>query len=157
MQTPFSISKGNPIKLLIPKIGVSANIVTVGTTTSGNLDVPQNLVDVGWYKGGNRPGDFGNAVIDGHEVDELGFGAVFKKLHLLESGDEVIVLTDKNEKLIFNVLKKETYDYEDAPMKDIFGGSVSKNLNLITCAGDYIYKAKTKDKRLVIFTTEKVE
>ena len=146
-------SLATPMQITIPKINLQAKIIPVGKTVNGNLDVPKSLTDTGWYKNGVKPGEIGNAVIDGHEVDALGFAAIFKNLHLLNIGDNIIIENEDKQKLIFSVLKTEIYPYDAAPLPDIFGTSTKRNLNLITCEGDFISLIKTKNKRLVVYTT----
>lgn len=142
-----------PRRLIIPKIGIDTTILPVGTNQDGNMDVPKNLLNVGWYKDGVMPGNQGNSVIAGHEVDQFGLGVVFNHLHELSPGDKIFVISEKNEKIPFTVVKKEIYDYNKAPLDEIFGKSNDRNLNLITCNGDYKYSLGTKDKRLVVYAT----
>jgi sortase (surface protein transpeptidase) len=77
----------------------------------------------------------------------------FKNLFLLKPGDEILVETKDKDKIKFVVVEKEVYDYRTAPLEKIFGVTSTKNLNLITCSGDFIRSAQTKDKRVVIFAT----
>lgn len=149
------INIATPTKIIIPKIGVETKVLPVGKTFSGNMEVPNSLKNVGWYKFGSKPGEEGNAVIAGHEVDELGFGAIFKNLHLLKPGDEIFVENVLGEKITFVVQNSEIYNYNNAPLQKIFGDSIKSNLNLITCEGNFISKLKTKDQRLVVFTSLK--
>ena len=149
-----SIEISTPTKILIPRINLTAKIVPVGKTMAGNLDVPKSLVNTGWYKLGIKPGEKGNAVIDGHEVDSLGLGAIFKNLYLLKTGDQIIIENENSEKLFFSIIKTEIYDYGQAPLNEIFGPSETRNLNLITCEGDYVTKLATKNKRLVVYSIQ---
>src|SRR4051812_43700300 len=49
-----------PTKLIIPSVGVTSKILSVGTTKGGNMDTPHNFEDVGWYKNGPKPGETGS-------------------------------------------------------------------------------------------------
>jgi len=50
------------------------------------MDVPKGLNNIGWFNLGPRPGENGNAVIDGHYgVWKNGKGAVFNNLHKLRT------------------------------------------------------------------------
>ncbi len=149
------VEKSNllPTKLIIPKIGLEAKIIPVGIDNFGNMENLPDLKKVGWYKYGAKPGETGNSTINGHEVDTLGFGAVFKNLYLLKEGDEILIETEKGEKIKFLVKEKKIYDYKNAPLEKIFGKSNERNLNLITCEGNFLRGAQTKNKRLVVFAT----
>lgn len=144
-----------PTKIIIPKIGIDTKVLPVGRTFSGSMEVPNSLKNVGWYKYGVHPGEKGNAVIAGHEIDELGFGAIFKNLYLLKPGDEIVIETEGSGRIEFVVQNTEVYKYNDAPLEKIFGNSSNSNLNLITCEGTFISRLKTKDQRLIVFSTLK--
>src|SRR6185369_4384139 len=55
-----------PTRLRIETAGVNAPVQRVGVGKSGNMAVPTNYTDVGWYREGVVPGEAGSAVIDGH-------------------------------------------------------------------------------------------
>jgi LPXTG-site transpeptidase (sortase) family protein len=151
----INFASATPTKIIIPKLGIETKVLPVGKTKEGALDVPNSLKNVGWYIGGVRPGERGNAVIDGHEVDELGFGAVFKNLYLLEPGDSIFVENENGDRLEFQVNQSLVYDFKNAPLEKIFGNASTSNLNLITCNGEFLRELKTKDKRLVVYTNLK--
>lgn len=145
---------GQPVRLTIPSIGVDADIESVGLSWRGNgeMGVPTNFTDVGWYNGGVLPGMPGNAVIDGHLDGKDVPRAVFYDLDRLQPGDVVEVMDEEGNTLTFRVVRSALYDY-DAPTADIFTGDASQaRLNLITCAGDWDTTAKLYDKRIVVFT-----
>lgn len=141
----------SPQTLFIPKLGVTAAIQHVGLTKSGNMAVPSNYTDVGWYELGAAPGEEGNAVIAGHLDTGFGLPAVFIDLDELAPGDVIIVRDDSGDEAQFVVERLATYDYTDAPMEEIFGTSTEARLNLITCDGVWDPASKTYSKRLVVF------
>jgi sortase A len=149
----LSTNIGTPDLLVVPSIGVKAKIEPVQKTSTGNLDVPKNLSSVGWYSLGTKPGDIGNAVMAGHEVDQFGLGVVFRHLNKLRIGDVIEVHDVDRKKVRFEVTRTEVYEYDKAPLSEIFGTSTSKNLNLITCNGNFVHKLGTKDMRLVVYST----
>ncbi|MGA9287618.1 MAG: sortase [Anaerobacillus sp.] len=138
-----------PVKVEIPSIDVKTTIEKVGVLENGQMGVPSNINDVGWFEPGFKPGTKGNAVLAGH-VDSKTGPAIFFYLKKLSKGDEVI-LTDKNgEKLTFVVTGKESYPYTDSPIEKIFGATDSRNLNLITCTGTFNRSKGTHEERLVV-------
>ena len=142
-----------PNRLVIDKIGLDTLVVSVGQTRNGNMQVPDSLRKVGWYKYGPKPGEKGNAVIAGHEVNAFNMGAVFDKLDLLKEGDIIKVVSENNDELRFVVTKTAVYKYDEAPLNEIFGPASESNLNLITCQGSFLADLSTKDQRLVVFST----
>ncbi len=145
---------GQPSRLIIPAIGVSATIESVGLFWNGDgeMGIPSNFTDVAWYNGGPLPGMPGSAVIDGHLDGRNVREAVFYKLGDLKPGDLVEVVDRGGKTWKFQVVRLATYDY-NASTSDIFSGDASKaRLNLITCAGNWIKNKKLYNKRVVIFT-----
>ena len=149
------IQFGTPTRLNIPKLGVTANVEAVALDIKNNMDVPQKVEDVGWYKLGVKPGEKGNAVIDGHYDDITGAPVVFYNLISLQVGDPIETVDNNGKKLTFIVQKKANYAYNQFPLLEVFGQSNGKNLNLITCSGTWDKNNKTYADRLVIYSTLK--
>lgn len=143
-----------PVRLIIPAIGVNANIQSVGLFWNGDgeMGIPTNFTDVAWYNGGPLPGMPGSAVIDGHLDGRNIEKAVFYNLGNLKPGDLVEVVDAGGATWQFQVVRLATYDY-NATTTDIFAGDASRaRLNLITCAGDWVKSQKLYNKRIVVFT-----
>ncbi|MGE6553719.1 sortase domain-containing protein [Exiguobacterium artemiae] len=140
-----------PKTLTIDQLKVKTNIEQVGLDKKGAMGTPKNEQQVGWYKFGPRPGDVGNAVIDGHTDTKTG-PAVFYQLHELKKGDKIEIKDESGRNLVFRVKKLVEYGHLDAPLEKIFGASDQRNLNLITCIGTYDENEGTYDNRLVVFT-----
>ncbi|WP_183163962.1 class F sortase [Alteribacter keqinensis] len=139
-----------PASIEIPSLNITADIESLGLTETGGMDVPDDGKTVGWYNRGAKPGARGNAVLAGH-VDDYTGPAVFFDLKDLNVGDEVIVY-GKDEILVFEVKMMESYPYENAPLKQIFGYTNSQRLNLITCTGEFDREQRTHRERLVVYT-----
>ena len=140
-----------PASIEIPAIDVTSTIENVGELENGQMGVPKEINNVGWFEPGILPGSQGSAVMAGH-IDSLTGPAIFYKLDQLKTNDEVIVKGADGESLTFVVTKTETYPRKEAPIEQIFGFSYGSRLNLITCTGDFNKKAKTHEERLVVYT-----
>ena len=140
-----------PGRLEIPKLNVDAVIEDVGRIENGQMGVPQNPDNIGWFEPGVKPGAQGNAVMAGH-IDSMTGPAVFYDLEKLKKGDEIIVHGKDDEVLRFVVTKTEKYPRNDSPVDDIFGFNYSSGLTLITCTGEFNRKAKTHEERFVVYT-----
>jgi len=145
----------DPVRLIIPTIGINAPVESVGTQPNADLATPTKnpWVDVGWYNLGPKPGERGSAVIDGHLDRPGGFPAVFWYLRDLQVGDEVLVRSNSGKTLRFQVTRIAFYAPQDAPIQDIFGNWGGTYLNLITCAGDWIPSQHQTNLRLVVYTS----
>jgi LPXTG-site transpeptidase (sortase) family protein len=143
-----------PVRLIIPAIGVDANIQSVGMwwKVPTDMGIPTNFTDVGWYNLGPRPGEPGSAVIDGHLDGATVAQAVFYNLGKLQPGDSVEVVDAGGKTLHFVVVATKLFDY-NATTTDIFNNDTSKaRLNLITCAGDWVKGQGQYNQRVVVFT-----
>jgi LPXTG-site transpeptidase (sortase) family protein len=152
-KTATSATFGLPVRLLIPKLGVDTNITYMGLTKSGDMDVPPDLVNVGWYKYGTKPGEVGSAVIAGHLEGTKDLG-VFIGLDKLQPGDLVKIRNDRDEIIEFIVRDKHTYKQDERP-SEIFNSSDGSHLNLITCTGVWSNAQQRYSHRLVVFTDKK--
>ena len=151
-----------PLRLRIPALSLSASVMPVGATSSGQMDAPTSAAvnspywtSVFWYKGGVAPGQEGNAVIAGH-VDRVGGNpAVFWSLNTLKAGDQIFIETSGQASLKFVVDRVVSYSATAPTQEDInavFGPSNIHHLNLITCSGTWVNGGY--DQRLVVFTTQ---
>lgn len=150
-----SDTMADPVRLVIPSIGVNATVETVGILNNGDLATPTRSpwTDVGWFVSGPQPGGQGSAVIDGHLDRPGGYPAVFWNLRYMQVGGRVMVVSASGKTLNFQVTRVAFYAPEAAPIQAIFGNSGGTYLNLITCAGDWIPSQHQTTLRLVVYTT----
>ncbi|PFG03014.1 class F sortase [Bacillus sp. es.036] len=141
-----------PDQLSIPAINVDANVEHVGQLPDGQMDVPRDDRNVGWYEPGAKPGERGNAVLAGH-VDNKTGPSVFFHLGDLEAGDLVTVTDEHGLAYDFEVHAVESYPRNNAPLEKVFGTSSKSSLNLITCTGTFDRDAGTHEERMVVYTT----
>jgi LPXTG-site transpeptidase (sortase) family protein len=143
-------SFGIPVRLKIPTIDVEANIESFGVDSKGEMEVPDNTVDVGWFGIGPRPGEIGSAVMAGHLDGNNGETGVFNNLDKLKPGDKIYV--EDNKKTLINFVVRETRTYDPGYAEDVFSSNDKAHLNLITCDGIWNGIKKSYSKRLVVFT-----
>jgi LPXTG-site transpeptidase (sortase) family protein len=138
------------MRLSIPAIKVEANIQEVGVNSKGEMDVPGNIFEVGWFKLGPKPGEKGSAVISGHFNGKNNEAGVFIDLDKLKVGDKVYVEDGKGFSTSFVVRETQTYipGYAD----DVFSKGEGVYLNLVTCDGVWDGGKKSFSKRLVVYT-----
>lgn len=138
----------HPVRLIIPSIGLNAQVESVGINSQGEMEVPSgDSPNVGWYKHGTIPGNVGSAVVDAHVY------AAFEKLRYLKVGSEVIVENANGERLTFVVNDSRVYKLGELTSGMLFGKRDARRLNLITCAGQPTADGSTYTHRLVVYTT----
>ena len=147
-----ALSRANqPVRLLIPALEIDAPIEAVGQDDNHWMKAPSGDDQVAWYNLGPKPGETGNAVIAGHLDDVRGRPAVFWRLDELKAGDEIIVRFGNGQELRFAVMTVEDYASSEAPMERIFGVDFERDLNLITCDGEWNAASKLYERRLVVY------
>jgi LPXTG-site transpeptidase (sortase) family protein len=151
----YSVASSSlPSRLIIPSLGINANIQYVGVNAQGNMRAPDNFTDVSWYQYGTVPGMIGSAVMAGHVDNGLGLDGVFKHLTDLKVDDDVYIQTIGGTRLHFKVSDIEVYPYQSVPTTTLFAQHDAARLNLITCDGSWVSGGDTYDHRIVIYTRE---
>ncbi len=145
-------NSGSIGRLKIPKIGVDAQIESMGFTQSGDMESPNGPQYVGWYKFGARPGEKGSAVIDGHYGRWInGEASVFDNLNQLSKDDNLYITDQKGQTTTFTVRASHTYKPNDNDTNVFISNDGKAHLNLITCEGVWNEVQKTYSNRLVVF------
>lgn len=147
----------SPTRLRIPVINIDTNIEHIGLTKSGEIDVPINPQNVGWFSLGIRPGDLGSAVIDGHSGYKNNKPVAFDSLHKLKKGDKVYIEDELGVTTTFMVRVVRNYGKNENVPKVFVSHDGKSHLNLITCAGIWNVADKTHSSRLVVFTDKLLE
>ncbi len=151
VETELPVLVSRPITLKIDKLGIEADVETVGMDSQGRMDVPKLDGNVAWYELGVKPGELGSAVVAGHFDSSTGLPAVFYELDSLVVGDEITIIDEVGRSQVFKVREKALYLDSEFPISDVFGRSDGRWLNLITCAGDFDQTAKNYSERRVVF------
>lgn len=144
--TTKKISSITPYELSIPSIKLDTSVIPVGLNAKGEMDVPSGKTNnVGWYKGGAKPGAVGSAVLDAHVF------AAFKNLDDVKVGDSVYVTDVHGNELHYIIEKTETLPLAQISTQKLFNRSDTARLNLITCAGKYRATMGTYDHRFIAY------
>ncbi|MEU5670349.1 sortase [Micromonospora sp. NPDC047753] len=126
-QSAVGLARSAPTSIEIPRIGVNATIMSLGTNPDGTVQVPplEKADQAGWYEPGASPGETGNAVIVGH-VDSAVLGpAVFFDLGALTPGDTVTVRRADGVPATFTVDSVKSYPKTAFPTELVYGPSLS--------------------------------
>jgi hypothetical protein len=126
-----------PVRLSIPALGVSAPITATGVQAGGQLAIPADPADVGWWAGGASPGDATGAVILAGHIDSAasGPGALFR-LADLRPGETVTVDADGGD-YRYRVVALRGYAKTALPAAAIFSQQVTARLVIISCGGPF--------------------
>jgi sortase A len=130
-----------PTRLTIPSVGIDQPVVPVGWSMipapGGGVKSEWDVADfaVGHHKGSVNPGQRGNVVMSGH-VDYK--GEVFRNLHKVSKGDEIILHTEKGQYIYvatdLKIVREEGVSDEQKRANARFMNQTpDRTLTLITC------------------------
>lgn len=151
----YTVPATDPKYLIIPTIGVNeARIMRLGLTSNGQIGVPDNIYDTGWYDGSAKPGQSGAMFIYGH-VSSWTANGVFYNLKTLVPGNLVTIVRGDNTTYRYQVVSTKIYQYNNVDMSQVLApiDSNEPGLNLMTCAGQVIKGTSEFNERLVVFTS----
>lgn len=122
----------------LPSLRVRSAIRPVGVDGEGNLEIPEDVSQVGWYRFGPRPGDrAGSTVLSGHvDSAEQGQGAFFR-LRELEPGDPVVIRTSDGKVRNYRVVSREEWPKAEVPLDRLFSRGGAARITLVTCGGGF--------------------
>ncbi len=140
-----------PARLLIPRIGVNAPVVTLGVIAATNtLDAPRTKDDVGYYNFTPVPDYGGNTVLAGHVDWYTGEAGVFWNLRQLLRGDLIQLVMPDGTVFTYQMTDMQLYDSDTAPIDAIIGDTTAEALTLITCDGIFDPAAAEYNQRRVV-------
>lgn len=124
----------NPVRVVIPAIGVDARIVALGLNRDRTMQVPRKLADAGWFAQGPEPGERGAAVIVGHLAGRSGAG-VFSRLSHLRPGGVIRVELADGSTVRFVARSMIRVSKNRFPTNRVYARTAQPTLRVITCAG----------------------
>lgn len=141
-----------PVRLRIPRIGVSSRLQRLGQEPNKTVEVPTDWDVAGWYAPGTRPGDPGSAVMLGH-VDSKSGPAVFFRLRELRRGDQIEVIRADRSRVRFAVERIDQYDKQRFPTDDVYYPTLTPTLRLVTCGGEFDPASGHYRANVIVFAT----
>lgn len=127
-----------PVRVVVAGAGIDAPVRAVGIGADGQVEVPADARQVGWYRFGPEPGsEAGSAVLVGHRDSRTqGAGALFP-LDRARPGDRVTVTLADATVVTYQVTERRWYDKQALPLASLFDRSGPARLTLVTCGGAY--------------------
>ena len=143
-----------PVRIEIPSIRVASPLDRLGRAPDGTVEVPSRWEVAGWYAPGTRPGDPGSAVVLGH-VDSKRGPAVFFRLRELRPGDDITVTRADGSAVHFAVDRTEQYPKRRFPTDAVYYPTLTPELRLVTCGGEFDATAGHYRSNVIVFATLK--
>ena len=117
-----------------------------------SIALPTRPERAGWFKDGPRPGQPGPAVIIGH-VDWNHGPAVFFRLREMKPGEAVYVDRADGSTQEFTVTAVRQVAKSDFPTDDVYAPDLRSSLRLITCGGEFDYRAHNYLDNVIVFAS----
>jgi cytoskeletal protein RodZ len=139
-----------PASISLAAQGVSASVQAVGVLGSGNLQVPDDPLIVGWWTGSATPGaPKGNVVIAGH-VDSHRYGVgTFKALLRVTAGDDVDLVDTAGRVHRYTIVSRRQTNKRDLPT-ELFDPEAPAGLVLVTCGGSFNTRTRHYDDNIIV-------
>lgn len=97
-------SRSPPLRIRLPSLSVDAPVTASGVDERGEMQVPDNIREIGWYRFSPLPGSAaGSSVVAGHVDDRVQGRGAFYDLAALAVGDPVVVTTTAGVDLDYRV------------------------------------------------------
>ena len=135
------IAEPEPTRLRIPKLGISAEVASIGMQDEVTMEVPEDISVVGWFRYSPTPlSGIGTTVLVGHRDGATDPNGVFRNLDKIEPGDRVTVIDEDGTRWRYEVSDTELLDSAQfaTAAEGIFDIEKEARLILITCGGEYI-------------------
>ncbi len=148
--SPEPAAPSQPVRLVIPAIGLDMAPVAVGLDEQGVPVVPKH--DVGWYDRSATPGQNSNVVFWGHVLrwqDSPDVPAPFARVHELQPGAELILVTADGRQRNYRVseqiqVRPDQVEYIDP--------TPSERVTLVSCIGANVVVDGTLTKEFRLLT-----
>lgn len=144
-----------PRLLQIQKINLNSRIQKVNIDSNGDINVPKNIYDIGWYEGSPKPGEKGVAFLNG-QANYRGGPAVFANLGKLIKGDEITIQKGNGDSLNYTVIKSEEISADKLELINLLDPVEirGQGLTLMTYSGEYDQKTNSYQSRVFVFATK---
>jgi len=150
----YHVSPHLPRYITIRSLGIyNSRVEQSGIDAKGEMSVPYNTWNTGWYINSDLPGKIGGtAVIDGHSGDGH---CIFNNLPRIQPGAEIVIeMGDEKTKytyVVTGVVTKQIGDEANQYMETALARKPGvAQLTLITCTGDWWQQSRTYSHRLFV-------
>jgi hypothetical protein len=142
----------DPTRIRVPRVGIDAPTIPLILDESGELEVPADTDEAGWFLEGPEPGEQGPAVIAGH-LDSLTGPAVFYRVRDLVAGDAIVVDRADGSQVEFVVSRIEQHAKSAFPTDAVYSLTTGSELRLITCGGAFDRSSGHYLDNVIVFAT----
>jgi predicted outer membrane protein len=148
-----AVGAGPPLMIALPSIEVTALVAPVGVS-QGNLQVPDDPAQVGWWVRSAQAGaKTGSVIIDGHvDTEHGGLGALYRMgVGDLRIGDRIVVTTMFGRQVSYRIYRQDLYPKAAGLPTEVLAQSLEPRLVLITCGGPFDVNNRNYEDNVVVY------
>lgn len=139
-----------PTSIAIARLGVRMPVLGVGVAADGQMALPPDPADVGWYHYGPRPGDSAGATVLAAHIDAPGYGiGPLARLGELRQGD-VITVVSRGISRRYLVSSTRQIEKTSLDLAALFTRTGPPRLHLISCGGDFDRTKRHYEQNVVV-------
>lgn len=144
------VSPAPPTSITIARIGVRMPVRGVGVASDGQMALPPDPADVGWYSYGPRPGDSAGSTVLAAHIDAPRYGiGPLARLGELRQGD-VITVESRGASRRYVVSSTRQLEKTSLDLASLFARTGPPRLHLITCGGDFDRISRHYEQNVVV-------
>ncbi|MGV8849618.1 MAG: class F sortase [Propionibacteriaceae bacterium] len=127
-----------PTTVTLGSLGMTLPVKPVGIAADGQMDLPPNPAEVGWYRFGPSPTSDEGAVVLAAHVDSRRYGpGPLARAAALAPGSTIVVATGTRS-VTYTVIDVISVQKTNLDLALIFDRTGPPRLHLITCGGEYV-------------------
>jgi len=116
----------------------------------GQMALPPDPAEIGWYRYGPRPGDAAGATVLAAHIDSAQYGiGPLARLGELRAGDVITVRSGRSSQR-YVVSSTRHLEKSSLDLASIFARTGPPRLHLITCGGDYDRQSHHYEQNVVV-------
>jgi hypothetical protein len=127
-----------PATVTLGSLGVTLPVQPVGIAADGQMDLPPNPAQVGWYRFGPSPSSAEGAVVLAAHVDSARYGpGPLARVAALVPGSTIVVATGTRS-ITYTVIDVISVQKTNLDLALVFDRTGPPRLHLVTCGGEYV-------------------
>jgi hypothetical protein len=146
-----------PSRLTVASLDIDSPIRPVGVGATGEMELPETIHEVGWYKFSARPSDGTGVTVLAAHVDTRGEGlGPFARLRDVQIGASVMLTATEGDRRAYRVTDVQRIAKTSVPLDQLFRREGPAALVLITCGGRYDQGLGYRDNVIVTAAPERL-
>ena len=143
-----------PSRVVVASLGVDVPVLATGLDDAGNMALPPDPANAGWYEYGPAPASPAGATVIAAHVDSLTYGiGPFAAFADAVPGTEIVVTDTAGAVRTYVVSSVNTTDKLDVVWASVFDRTGPSRLVVVTCGGEFDYNTRHYLSNVIVVAT----